>query len=59
MLLKLALGNQEQHNQIDWLVIQGIEIDAFFRAAKRADYFINQIGGGMRNADSKPDAGAH
>ena len=33
MLLKLPLGNQEQHHEIYWLIIQRIEINAFLRTS--------------------------
>ena len=59
MLLELALRHQEEHDQVDRLVVQGIEVDAFLRAAQRADHFIDQIRRGVRDADAEADAGAH
>ena len=43
MFLKLALGNQKQHDEFDRLVIKRVEVDALFRAAERADDLVNQI----------------
>ena len=28
MLLELALGHQEEHDEVDGLIVQGVEIDA-------------------------------
>ena len=59
MFLKLALRNQKEHDEIHGLIVERVEVDSFFRAAERTDDFINQIGGGVGDADAEPDAGAH
>ena len=59
MLLELTLGNQEKHDKIDGLIVQGVKIDPLFGASKRSDDFLDQIGGGMGNANSEADARAH
>ena len=43
MFLELALGNQKQHDELDRLIVKRVEVDALFRAAKRADDLVNQI----------------
>ena len=59
VFLKLALGNEEKHDQIDGLIVEGVKIDAIFGTAESANDLINEIGRRMGNADAKPDAGAH
>ena len=59
MFLELALRHQEEHDQIDGLIIQRVKVDPGDRAAHRPDDFLDQIGRGMGDADSKADAGAH
>lgn len=59
VLLELALRNQEKHNQIDWLVIESIEVDSFFRAAEGADDLVDQISGGVWNANAETNPRAH
>src|SRR5450759_129245 len=44
---------------MDGQTIQGVEINAFLRAANDADYILNQIGGSVRNADPKSNPRAH
>ena len=36
VLLKLALGNEEKHDKVDGLIVQGIEIHSFWRPAQRS-----------------------
>ena len=45
--------------RLDRLIVQRVEVDALLRAAQRPDHFVNQVRGGVRNADAEPDAGAH
>ena len=59
VLLELALRHQEEHDQVDRLVVQGVEVHALLRAAQRADHLVDQVGRGVRDADAKADAGAH
>jgi len=59
VFLELALGNEEKHDEIDRLVVEGIEIDAFFGAPKSANDFIDEIGRGMGNTNAETDASAH
>src|SRR5512138_1610868 len=59
MLLKLALGNEEEHDERDRLVVERVEVDALLRPAKGANDFTDQVGRGVRNANAKPDARAH
>ena len=59
VLLELAVRHEEQADQMDRLAIQGIKVDAFFRSTENGDDVGNQIGRGVGNANSEPDAGAH
>jgi len=59
VFLKLALRHKEEHDQIDGLVVERVEIDAFGGPAQSADHFGDQVGRGMGDADAKADAGAH
>ncbi len=59
VLLKLALGNEEEHDEIHRLVIERIEINTLFRAAERAHHLVNEISRGVRDADSKANARTH
>ena len=59
MLLELALGHQEKHDEIDGLVVESIKIDTRAGAAQRADHFGYQVRGGVRDTDTEADAGAH
>ena len=59
MLLKLSLRHKEEHDQIDRLIVQRVEIDALGRAAQCADDFLDQVRRGVGNADAKTYAGAH
>ena len=59
VFLKLALGNEEKHDEVDRLVVERIELDPALGAAQGADDLGDQIGRGVRNADAKPDARAH
>ena len=59
MFLELALRDEEEHHQVDGLIVQGVEIDALLGAAEGADDFVDQVGGGVRDADAEADAGAH
>src|SRR6266850_5493318 len=58
MFLELALGNQEQHDQVNGLIVQRVEVDALLGPAKRAHHFVDQVRRSMRNPDTEPDAGA-
>lgn len=59
MLLELALGNEKEHDEIDRLIIERIKIDALFGTAKGADDLVNEIGGGVGNANAETNPGAH
>lgn len=59
MLLELTLRHEEEHDQVDWLIVQGIEIDPSPGTAEGAHDFVDQVGGGMWYPDAEPDAGAH
>ena len=59
MFLKLALRHEEEHDELDGLVVERVEIDAFARAAERADDLEHQIRRGVRDADAEADAGGH
>ncbi len=56
VLLELPLGDQKKHDQIDRLIIQRVKINPLRERPKRPDHFLDQIGGGMRDADAKADA---
>jgi len=59
MFLELALGNQEQHDQVNGLIVQRVEVDALLGPAKRAHHFVDQVRRSMRIPIPRPDAGAH
>ena len=59
MFLKLTLGNQKEHYELHRLIVERVEVDAFARAAQRADYFKNQIRRSVRNTDAEADARGH
>ncbi len=59
VFLKLALRHEKQHHQIHRLIIQRLKIDTLGRAPQRADDFVDEISGGVRDADAEADAGAH
>ena len=58
-LLPFEERHQEEHDQIDRLIVQGVEINSLRRAAQGADYFRNQVRRSVRDADAETDAGAH
>src|SRR5687768_14348553 len=49
VFLKLALRHEEEHYQVNRLIIEGIEVYSLSRPAKRTDHFVNQIGRRMGN----------
>src|SRR6267154_1066013 len=51
MLLKLPLRHQEQHHQVNRLIVQRIKIDPLLRPPKRSYHLIDQVRGRMRNPD--------
>jgi len=59
MLLKLSLRHQEEHDQVHRLVVQRVEVHPGLRTAERPNDLGDQLGGGVRDADAKPDARAH
>ena len=59
VFLELALRDEEQHDELHGLVIEGIEVDPLGGAAERADDLVDQIRGGMRNADAETNARGH
>jgi hypothetical protein len=59
VLLKLALRDEEKHDEIDRLIVEGVELNSFAGAAEGADDFADKIGGGVGNADPETDSGAH
>ena len=44
VFLELALGHQEQHHELDRLIVQGVETNALFGTAESADNLVNQVG---------------
>ena len=52
-------GTRKSIDQIDGLIVQGVEIDALAGAAEGADDFGNEVRGSVRDADAETDAGAH
>ena len=59
MLLKLTLGNEEDHDELDRLVIERVEVHAGAGSAEGTDDFVNQIRGGVRDPDAEANAGGH
>ena len=60
VFLKLTLGNEEEHDEVDRLIVERVEVDPFLRSPQRADDLVDQIGEAVvRNADAESDAGAH
>ena len=59
VFLELALRHEEEHDEIDRLIVQGVKVHAFLGSAERADDFVNQVRRGVRDADAESDAGAH
>ena len=59
VFLELALGNEEKHDEVDGLVVEGVEIHAALGTAKSADDFLDEVRGGVRDADAETDARAH
>src|SRR5215472_11588110 len=59
MLLKLTLRHEEQHDELDRLVVERIEVDPFLGTAQRADDFVNQVRRSVRDTDAEADAGTH
>ena len=57
--LELALRNQEQGHQMNGLIVQSVEVNPTSGTAKGGNHLGDHIGGGMRNSNSKSDAGAH
>src|SRR3954469_11228460 len=59
VLLKLALRHEEEHDKINRLVVERVEIDALLGASQSANDLVNEIGGGMRNANTETNPCAH
>ena len=59
MLLELALRHEEEHDELDGLVVERVEVDARGAASESADDFWDEVGAGVRDADAKADPGAH
>ncbi len=59
VFLELALGDEEEHDEVDGLVVEGVEVSAVLGSAEGADDFVDEVGGGVGDSDSEPDAGAH
>jgi hypothetical protein len=59
MFLKLSLRYQEEHDELDGLIVQRVEVDAFIGTTEGADDFRNQIRGGVGDTDAEPNARAH
>jgi hypothetical protein len=59
MFLELALRDEEEHDQVNGLIVERVEVDAGAGTAKGSDDFIDEVGGGVRDADTEADTGAH
>jgi hypothetical protein len=59
VFLELSLRHEKEHDELHRLIVECVEVDAFGRAAERADDFKNQIGRGVRDADAEADACGH
>ncbi len=44
VLLKLPLGDQEQDDEINGLIIKGLKIDTLFRSAQSSDDLVEEVG---------------
>ena len=53
VLLELALRDKEEGDEVDRLIVQGIEGNTLLGASKGGHHLRNEIGGGMRDADAK------
>src|SRR5258706_895066 len=43
VLLKLALRNEEQHHEIDRLIVEGIEVHALPGTSECANYLVDEV----------------
>ena len=59
MGLKLVLGDDEEDDEADGGVVEGLELDAMGGAAKGGDDAAHAVRRGVRDGDAKADAGAH
>jgi len=53
MLLELTLRHQKERDQLHGLVVQGIEVEPFARAAEGAGDLVDEVGGGVGDADAE------
>ena len=59
VLLELARRHQKQEHQMDWLTVNGIELDFLSGTPDYRHNFRYQCRGGMGNAYAKSDTRAH
>jgi hypothetical protein len=59
VFLELSLRDEKEHDERDGLVIEGVEVDAFLRAAQCADDFRDEVRGGVGDANAEANTGAH
>ena len=59
VFLELSLRHEEEHGEVDRLIIERFEIDPLRGASENSHHVADQIGGGMGNADAEADSGAH
>ena len=59
VFLKLTLGDEEKHDEVYRLVVEGVKVDAAAGTAQSADDFGDQIRRGVGDADAEADARAH
>src|SRR6266508_2831865 len=59
VFLKLALRNEKKHDEFDGLIVERVEVNSFPGAAKRAHHLIDQVRGGVWDADAEPNPCAH
>ena len=59
MLLELTRRHQKQEHQMDWLTVEGIELNPFSGTPDYRHHFRYQCRGGMGNAYTKSDTCAH
>lgn len=57
--LELIFGDDEEDDEFDGMVIEGVEFEAFEGATEGGDDFLDAIGGGVGDGDSEADARAH
>ncbi len=59
MFLKLTLRNEKEHDEVDRLIIERIEVHTGSGSPKGADHFINKVSRSVWNSNTETDSGAH